>query len=149
MATISPLAEYLLAYTTPTGQKLAKFGAALYSTNLLPPNQPVNIAFSPLWGYANIYFFHRFSPSIVPNTIFWTLIHRGIIMNSTFINSTLTASDLPCLIEVTERDPIFMRVINLSTVNQFFEGLNGFLVISSPTELAELQKVIRRYGGTV
>ncbi len=147
MAAISSLAEYILGYTTPTGQKLARFGSQTYTINLLPPNEPINFILSPLYGYANMYFWHRFSACILPNTIFYEITHRGIIVNSFFLSSVSISADLPTLIEVTQRDPLIVRITNLSGVNQFFEGMDCFLVISSPTELTEVQKLVRTYGG--
>ncbi len=146
MATLSPIAEYLLAYTTPTGQKLARFGAQGYSIRLLPPNQPVSFIVGPLWGYANIFFWHQFSENIVPNTVFYEVTHRGVVIQAYFISS-LQSPSTSGWVEVTARDPLLTRLTNFSTVNQLVEGVDSFLVISSPTELAEVQKLVQKYGG--
>lgn len=149
MSTMNPLAELVLAYETPDGRKLARFGQQNYRIPLVPPNTPILFQVLPLGGaYCNIYFANRWSPAIVPNTIYFETSHRGVLWHSTVLGSMAIAEPHNIWVEVTEKDYFSTQFTNISPVNQYYASYDLFLVVQSEYDLQEIRKLVNEYSNS-
>lgn len=148
MATITPMIEYLLALRTPYGGgQLVRFGGLQITIPIFPAGIEISWAIAPYYGsYCSIEYWHRFSPSIVPGSLYYNVSHSGIQLQVGTIGTTFSSESHNTWIEIFESDPISASISNISGLNQFFESNEAFLLIDNEANLEYTREVVRSWG---
>lgn len=147
MATMTDLIEYLLALRTPEGGAVVRYGVMLTTVPLFPPGMSITFTLTPYFdAFANIEYWHRFSPSIVPGTILWESSHSGMEIHSGLIRSIAYAEGHNAWLEITDANPIITTITNVSGVNQFFETFDFFLLVDNEENFKVVKDVVSNWG---
>ena len=147
MSTVGDVIEYLLAYERPGGGKIARFGGILITVPIFPAGMTITFSLFPYFNaYANIEFWQRFSPAIVPGALYFDSRHQGIQVQLGVFGTTLNSESHNTWIEVTESAPITTTITNISGVNQFFESVDSFLIVDSEADFKLIKKIIGEWG---
>jgi hypothetical protein len=147
MGQLSPLAEYILAYTLPDGGKLARYGVVQYYIPVLPPGTEVAFDIYPWFNsYCCIAVRTQMSPSVQPGTINFRTSHEGVIVTSGPIGTLATSESHDIWLEITRTAPVRTIVSNISNLNVFFEAVDIYLVVQAEDDLKAIRELIARYG---
>lgn len=144
---MSHLVEYLLAFQRPGGGKLCRLGVIETLIPIFPPGLTITWEILPEFGsYANIEFWYRISPSVVPGVFDWDCTHYGAEIRTGILHSLSTAQGYNVWIEITDQHPIISTFTNVSPVNQFFDSVDFFLVVDSEADLNIIRSIVMRWG---
>ena len=145
---LSPLAEYLLAWTDEAGNPICRWANPQYTIPILPPGTTVEFDILPVGNnYCSIIVWNRWSPSINPGTIFFDTRHKGVIFQSGVLGTMALAESHNLWVEVTRKDYVHTTVQNVSPVNQYFQAMDVHLVIQVEDHLEKVHELINSYGG--
>ncbi len=141
--------EYLLHLPHPesgaVGSFLCSRGSVELTVPALPPGQAVHVIVAPLPGtYARLGFWDAFCPTIVPNTMAWICSYRGRYNLATNICPSIIRDGFNCSCVLTESQPCYASVVNLSPLNQYFSIVNEFLVVETPHDYDLVMEALAR-----
>ena len=142
--------SYLLTIKYPGSESSRSNWVCYLGTNqivypLVPAGTNVSYTMKPLHGVeAWICFASKFSSETVPNTFSGTIHQFGSTPYSGVFTQRYRDEDLDYLAVVTEQEPIYINVTNISPVNQRGESLTHMLVVTSPQDLDTIIDAMRR-----
>jgi len=84
----------------------------------------------------------------VPNTFSGSISQFGSVPYSGVFSQRYRDEDLDYLAVVTEQEPVYINISNISPLNQKGESLTHMLVISSPQDLDTVMDALRRLHTT-
>jgi len=149
MSNLTGLAEYLLAYTLPGGGKVCRYGFEVETIPIFPPDTSVTFTITPYFGaYAAIEFYCKVSPAVVPGTIELVSSHSGMEISAGVLGELCLTEGLNFWIEITDQNPVYTILTNVSTVSQFYEVIDMFLLIDNEANYEKVKELIRLYGGS-
>lgn len=150
MATMTELAQYLLAYRKPGGGAICRYGALQTTIPVFPPNLSISWTIFPEFNaYASIHHRVEFSPAMVPNAFWLDAAHSGMASTSGFLSTMILAHGVNTWAVVTESDPVYEILTNMTALNQFCEAIDYFLIVDSEEELIEINKIVRNWGSVL
>jgi len=139
--------EYLLSLERPGGSgRLVAQGASQTIIPQFPPNTSVTLTAYPYlndWGY--IPFYSALSPGMVPGAFsgwgqYWGARQYTGILGSWFV----MPGSLDSFLLVTQDQPALAQITNLTAVNQYYEGISMFLVISDEEDWQLIRRALKR-----
>lgn len=143
----TPLPEYLLAWTYPDGSHITRWGSIVTNVPFFPANTTVTFNVFPIPGtYANIYFAHKFSPSIVPGNFFYEIVSRGVVVSSFSVGTLATTEGFSYWIEITRDNPAVAKLANLTALNQFYDAVDFYLTVDSESSLKKVREIFNSYA---
>jgi len=120
-------------------------GASQLIIPLMPPNTTISYTARPLHGsYAWLYYSTRMGTDVLPNVFTGTVNQYGTTPYSGLVTQRMRDDPLEFLLLVTEQEPIYMSVSNISPLAQRFESYGDFIVIPTPQDLAVVIDALRR-----
>lgn len=147
MTTMTPMVEYLLALRKPGGGQLVRYGAMQFTIPIFPPGMSITWQTYPYFGsYCSIDYWHRYSPAMVPGAFTLVASHAGMVVQAGLVGASILAESHNTWLEITESSPYVVILTNVSGVNQFFEGLESFLLVDSEESLEMVREVVRHWG---
>ncbi len=112
---------------------------------MMPPDTTISYTARPLHGsYAWLYYSTRMGTDILPNVFTGTVNQYGTTPYSGLITQRMRDDPLEFLLLVTEQQPIYMSVSNISPLAQRFESYGDFIVIPTQQDLAVVIDALRR-----
>lgn len=112
---------------------------------LLPPNVTVNWNHRPLHGvYAWLAWATRIATDVIPNVFSVALSHYGGELYSGVLTQRARDDPAEYFVLITEQEPAFTSVTNISPVAQRWEAFCDFIVIPSPQDLVTVTDALRR-----
>jgi len=147
---MSQLVQYLLAYRKSGGGRIARMGIAQTTVPIFPAGLTVIFDLFPAGrAYANLYFWHRASPAVVPGVFNWTTAQEGMEVLVGIVRDMILAEGHEIWLEVTQAQPIRTIITNTSNLNQFMETVDMFLIIDTEEDMKEVRRVINSWGHTL
>ena len=146
--------SYLLTVKYPGSESsrsnwVCYLGTSQIVIPLVPPGSNVAYALKPLHGsFAWICYATKFSSETVPNTFSGSISQFGSVPYSGVFSQRYRDEDLDYLAVVTEQEPVYINISNISPLNQKGESLTHMLVISSPQDLDTVMDALRRLHTT-
>lgn len=120
-------------------------GAVQLIIPLMPPNTTISYTARPLHGsYAWLYYSTRMGTDVLPNVFTGTVNQYGTTPYSGLVTQRMRDDPLEFLLLVTEQEPIYMSVSNISPLAQRFESYGDLIVIPTPQDLAVIMDALRR-----
>ncbi len=146
--TLTPLIEYLLGITRKGGGKLCRLGIVQITVPIFPANTTITYTTEPYFSaYANIWFWWRLSPAMVPGAFNVNIRHSGMPRALGLLGATaLTLPGYQIWLDVRRGDPIVNEVTNISGVGQWFESQDFFLIVDTEDDLKKVQAISREWG---
>jgi len=142
------LVVHLLAYNDPHYGQIAKWGAAHIQVPIIPPGLEINYTSYPVTGYyAQIIFWQRLSPRIVPDTLELITYHSGIEVQAGLLTDMVTSESYDSWMVLKENDPVRTKIINQSTVNQYYETAYQSLLIDTEAHYRRLLEIMDHWSG--
>lgn len=112
---------------------------------LFPPGTTINFTARPLNGvYAWFGYATRFGADMVPDAFTGTVAQYGTTPYSGTLSQINRDDPLEYFVLVTEQEPTYFSLTNISPLTQRFEILGDFIVIPSPTDLKTVMDALRR-----
>lgn len=146
MFTLTPLVEYLLAYQKPEGTRVCRLGVVQTVIPYFPGNTAITLDVYPEYGAeANIEFFVRLSPQIVPGAFQISSIHYGVEQGAGGTLYSLGQGQ-NIWVEITQAHPVHTTIANVTNVGQFYEVLDWFLIVQSLDDLRLVHEIVREFG---
>jgi len=144
MSVLSPLVEYLLAYERKDGGgKLCTFGASS-AIVWFPPNFTITYQVSPPTGiYANILYYYRETPSLVPEAMQQDSMANGIDVSLGPITTVMMDSEAGGWTVIRADNPTITTVTNRTNLMQREDYAQQYLVVHSEEDYREIMLLIR------
>jgi len=140
--------EYLLTLERPGGGRLVQQGGSQTIVPVVPPNTQIVLNVFPLAGdYIDILYHNIFDPAMVPMVYFAVEQHWGQRTHDGTLTSSAMAYPIDSYIIISESEPAFVRIFNMSPVNQFYSGAIFFIAVKSEGDY-NLVKEALRFAGT-
>lgn len=146
--------SYLLTLKYPGSESaranwVCYLGTSQIVIPLVPPGRNIAYTLKPLHGsFAWICFSTRFSSETVPNTFSGTISQFGSTPYSGVFTQRYRDDDLDYLAVVTEQEPVYITINNISPLNQRGESLTHMLVVTSSQDLDTVMDALRRLHTT-
>jgi len=120
-------------------------GAAQVIIPLIPPNGRVDFTIRPLHGvYAQLMYATRVGTDMVPNSFSASVSQYGGSPWSGVITQRGRDDPIEYFVLVTEQEPSYTSVSNISPLAQRCEVAADFIVIPSPQDLVTITDALRR-----
>ena len=146
---LTPLVEYLIAITKKGGGKLCRLGIRQTTAPVFPANTTITYTTEPLYAgvYANVWFWWRLSPSMVPGAFRVNIRHSGMERAVGLIGTTaLTLPGYQIWLDVRKGDAIINEVSNISGGAQWFEAQDFFLIVDTEDDWKKVTAISREWG---
>ncbi len=141
--------EFILANTTPTGQRLASpYGAQFYA--VIPAGQTSHSSFSPPAGsYAAI--LYHLAVDCIPGILVLSLQHSGQPVYVGVIDSVITSQGIPTYLVVTSSVPVRVDVVNRAASMDQSVLFNAYAITLPNSESLQLVegRIRREFSGVV
>ncbi len=139
--TMGPLIEYLLAYKRPGGGDLVRFGGGLLEIPIFPAGFTLSLESRPN-GFANILYFNRISPEVVPGAFTVATYQAGIQVSVGTVGGILTEEGYNVWIEYRRDAPLRTVTINVSGLNQYFSAEAAWIEIATEEDYKRVREII-------
>ena len=142
--------NYLLTLRYPGSTKerqswVCYRGFIQYKVPLIQPGQTIAYTVRPQVGtYAWLGYDSRFASDMVPNTFTGTVSQFGSRSFGGQITQAVRDSNIEGFTLVTEQEPMYMSITNISSLAQMGEVIASGLMISSPQDMATVLDALRR-----
>ena len=142
--------NYLLSLRYPgseTGRQnwICYHGVVQVTAPFIAPGQTISYIAKPLSGvHAWIGYGTIFSSDTVPKTLTGTIQQYGAIPYSGIISQALRDNEIEGFLLITEQEPMYYSVTNISPINQRFETVGTYLVVPTPQDLVTIFDALRR-----
>jgi hypothetical protein len=111
----------------------------------VPPGTTIPFTIKPLHGsYAWLAYATSFGTDIVPNMFTGTISQYGTTPYSGLLTQRIRDDTFEYFILVTEQEPTYLSVTNISPLGQRGECIGNFLVIPTPQDLVTVTDALRR-----
>ena len=147
---MSQLVQYLLAYRKSGGGRIARMGIAQTTVPIFPAGLTVIFDLFPAGhAYANLYFYSKPSPSVVPGVFNWSTSQEGMDVQVGIVRDMLLSEGREIWLEVTQAQPIRTIITNTSNLNQFMETVDMFLIVDTEEDMNEVRRIVNSWGHTL
>lgn len=144
------IVNYLLTLRYPGAESgktnwLCYHGVVQVIAPFIAPGQTISYTVQPLEGvHAWIGYGTVFGPDTVPNTIAGTIHQAGAIPYSGIGSQALMANEIEGFLFITQQEPMYYSITNISPLGQRFEVLGTYLVVPTPQDMVTILDALRR-----
>ena len=111
-----------------------------------PGQQFVLQAFPVQNDYLNIVYRSQIDPAVVPSVFFaWGQYYGNRVMEGR-MTSYFTANQLDSFVFITQNEPAWILIRNLSPVNQYYSGVVFFITIASEEDYISILDALEKNG---
>ncbi len=140
----SPAIEYLLSIVKPDGGSLVAQEANQILIPVFPPNTTISYTARPIPGdYGRIFYGIRFGASMVPNAFTGYVQLWGTRYVEGTFTSTVLDTEIQGFVWVTQAQPSFVYLTNVTGLNQLFELLNLSIRVTSEEDYDTVIEALR------
>ena len=139
--------EYLLTLERAGGGRLVQQGASQVIIPILPPYSQVVLTSAP-WGqdFVDIGFLSVFDTGMVPMSYYAVEQHWGNRTMDGRLPGTILNNPFDTFIIISDAEPIYLRIVNMSPLNQFYAGVVFFVGVRSAGDYELVKEALRRAG---
>jgi len=120
-------------------------GAGQLIIPMMPPGTTFTYTARPLHGsYAWLHYSYKVGNDVPPNVFTGSVTQHGATPLTGMVTQRVRDDPFEGLLLVTEQEPIYMSVTNISPLAQRFESYGDFIIIPTPQDLAVVMDALRR-----
>ena len=139
--------EYLLTKISSHGDRLAWGGISQTIIPVYPPGQIVTLQLLPFVDdYCNIVYESAVGPGVVPGVFTVVGSQYGNKQQDGVLGTWMTNFELFSFVPITHSSPAFMRLDNISPLNQYYEGIAWYICIKTESDYNEALEELNRAG---
>ncbi len=139
--------EYLLTLRRESGGLLVMQGASQTIIPAVVPGQQFVLQAFPIGtDYLNIVYSSQIDPAVVPGVFFAWGQYYGNRAYEGRMMSYWTANQLDSFVFISENEPAWALIRNLSPVNQYYSGVAFFITIASEDDYIAILDALKKNG---